>query len=46
MDDPRMIEMLQRKIDQDEKAGLNRWGGKYSKGEKPPSKDLHYWKKI
>ncbi|RLI61386.1 MAG: aldehyde:ferredoxin oxidoreductase, partial [Candidatus Asgardarchaeum californiense] len=46
MDDPRMIEMLRHKIDQDEKAGLNRWGGKYSKGEKPPSNDLHYWKKL
>jgi len=45
MDDPDMLKMLQEKIDEDEKAGLNKWGGKYIKGEKPPSIDLKYWEK-
>ena len=45
MDDPRMIKMLQEKIDDDEKVGLNKWGGKYSKGEKPPSIIPRYWEK-
>ena len=45
MDDPKMLKMLQKKIDEDEKAGLNVWGGKYKKGEKPPSNDLKYWEK-
>ena len=45
MDDPKMIKMLQQKIDEDEKAGLNVWGGKYGKGEKPPSIQLKYWEK-
>jgi len=35
--------MLQKKIDKDEKAGLNEWGGKYGKGESPPSKKKRYW---
>ena len=45
MDDPEMLEMLQDKIDEDEKAGLNIWSGKYRKGEKPPSIHLKYWEK-
>jgi hypothetical protein len=45
MDDPKMIKMLQEKINEDGKAGLNVWGGKYSKGEKPPSIDPKYWEK-
>jgi aldehyde:ferredoxin oxidoreductase len=45
MDEPKMLKMLQEKIDEDEKAGLNIWGGKYSKGEKPPSIHLKYWEK-
>jgi hypothetical protein len=45
MDDPRMLKMLQEKIDEDEKAGLNVWGGKYGKGEKPPSIHPRYWEK-
>jgi hypothetical protein len=45
MDDLRMLKMLQEKIDEDEKEELNRWGGKYSKGEKPPSIILRYWEK-
>jgi len=45
MDDPKMLKMLQEKINEDEKAGLNAWGGKYSKGEKPPSIDPKYWEK-
>jgi len=43
MDDPKMLKMIQKKIDEDEKAGLNVWGGRYKRGENPPSKDLHYW---
>jgi len=41
--DKKMIAMLQKKIDEDEKAGLNEWGGKYGKGESPPSKKKRYW---
>jgi aldehyde:ferredoxin oxidoreductase len=37
------LEMLQKKIGEDEKAGLNVWGGKYVGGEKPPSPDRRYW---
>ena len=45
MDDSDMLKMLQEKINEDEKAGLNKWCGKYGKGEKPPSIDLKYWEK-
>jgi len=45
MDDPDMLKMLQEKIDEDEKAGFNVWGGKYSRGEKPPTIEKHYWNK-
>ena len=45
MDDPKMIKMLQKKIDEDDKAGLNVWGGDYSKDEKPPSNNPKYWEK-
>ena len=45
MDDPAMIKMLKEKIYEDEKAGLNVWGGKYGKGEKPPSIHPRYWEK-
>jgi aldehyde:ferredoxin oxidoreductase len=40
-----ILAMLQRRIDEDERAGLNTWGGKYGKGEKPPSTDPKYWEK-
>lgn len=43
--DPKMLQMLQKKIDADEKAGLNVWGGKYQKGEQPPSNEKKYWEK-
>ncbi len=43
MDDSKMLKMLQKKIDEDEKAGLNVWCGTYKNGEKPPSNDLRYW---
>ncbi len=43
MDDSKMLKMLQKKIDDDEKAGLNVWCGTYKNGEKPPSNDLRYW---
>jgi len=45
MDNPQMIKMLQNNINYDEKKDLNVWGGHYETGEKPPSKDRHYWKK-
>ncbi len=45
MDDPKMLKMLQEKIDEDEKAGLNVWGGKYEKNESPPSINPKYWEK-
>jgi len=43
--DEKMLTMLQIKIDEDSKKGLNKWGGKYGKGEKPPSIDPKYWEK-
>jgi len=43
--DKKLLSMLQKKIDADEKAGLNVWGGVYSKQEKPPTKTLRYWEK-
>ena len=45
LDDPMMLKILQQAIDKDEKAGLNVWGGKYKKNEKPPSIQLKYWEK-
>ena len=45
MDDPRMLAMLKKKIDQDEKNNLNKWGGVYKKGENPPSSEKLYWEK-
>jgi aldehyde:ferredoxin oxidoreductase len=45
LDDPKMLKVLQNAIDKDEKAGLNVWGGKYKKNEKPPSIQLKYWEK-
>ncbi|MCK5261968.1 MAG: aldehyde:ferredoxin oxidoreductase, partial [Thermoplasmatales archaeon] len=45
MDNPKMLKILQQKIDEDEKTGLNVWRGNYNKGEKPPSKDHKYWEK-
>ncbi|MFH0815595.1 MAG: aldehyde ferredoxin oxidoreductase C-terminal domain-containing protein [Methanobacteriota archaeon] len=34
--DERLLGTLQKKIEADEKAGLNKWGGKYKGDEKPP----------
>jgi len=45
MNDTKMLKFLQDEIDKDEKASLNVWGGKYSKGEKPPSINPKYWEK-
>ena len=45
VNDPRMLKILQEKIREDEKAGLNVWQGKYGKGEKLPSEDPRYWEK-
>lgn len=43
--DKKMLKMLEKKIEEDEKAGLNVWGGNYKKGEKPPCEDPRYWEK-
>ena len=43
--DEKMLKMLQDEIDKDEKAGLNKWCGKYGKNEKPPSIVPRYWEK-
>ena len=45
-DETKMLEMLQQKIDEDEAAGLNKWGGDY-KGDDdvPPTDDAKYWEK-
>jgi len=43
--DRRMLDMLEKVINEDTKKGLNRWGGKYGKGEKPPSIEPKYWEK-
>ena len=41
--DKKMLEMLQSKILEDEKAGLNIWKGKYDKNEKIPNDGKKYW---
>jgi aldehyde:ferredoxin oxidoreductase len=41
--DKKMLTMLQKKIDQDQKNDLNRWGGNYTKKELPPTKTQKYW---
>ena len=38
-----LLRMLQEKIDQDEKAGLDTWGGQYGTSEKPPTTEPKYW---
>ena len=43
--DKKMLSMLQNNIDQDEKAGLNIWGGVYERKEKPPTNNIKYWEK-
>jgi len=43
--DKKMLDMLQNKINEDEKNNLNKWGGKYKKIEKTPSNDPQYWTK-
>ncbi|KYK29646.1 MAG: aldehyde:ferredoxin oxidoreductase [Candidatus Proteinoplasmatales archaeon SG8-5] len=44
-DEDEMLNMLQQKIDEDEAAGLNVWGGDYGAEERPPTDDLKYWEK-
>ena len=44
-DEKEMLAMLQQKIDEDEAAGLNAWGGKYGPDEEPPTTDVKYWEK-
>jgi aldehyde:ferredoxin oxidoreductase len=41
--DKALLDMLQKKIDQDEMAGLNIWGGRYTGKEKPPIAERIYW---
>ncbi len=41
--DKKMLSMLQKKIDNDQKKGLNTWGGTYKSGEKPPTNKEKYW---
>jgi len=41
--DKKLLTMLQKKIDADEKDGLNKWGGEYTKKETPPSTSSKYW---
>jgi len=43
--DKKMLDFLQKKIDDDQKKDLNKWGGKYGKDEKPPSIKPKYWEK-
>ena len=42
-DETKMLQMLQQKIDEDEAAGLNVWGGNYGADEETPSDDAKYW---
>jgi aldehyde:ferredoxin oxidoreductase len=42
--DKKMLSMLQKKIDEDERKGLNEWRGHYETGEKPPTTKRQYWK--
>jgi len=39
----KMLDMLQQKIDEDGKKGLNKWCGTYGKDEKTPSDVACYW---
>ncbi|MCK5345944.1 MAG: aldehyde:ferredoxin oxidoreductase, partial [Candidatus Heimdallarchaeota archaeon] len=41
--DKKMFSMLQKKIDEDDKKGLNNWGPTYGKNEKPPITKKKYW---
>jgi aldehyde:ferredoxin oxidoreductase len=41
--DKKMLAMLQKVIDADEKEGINTWGGSYAKGENPPSTVKRFW---
>ena len=45
IDNPEMLKFLQETIEKDDKDGLNVWGGKYGKGEEPPSIQPKYWEK-
>ena len=45
MNKPEILKLLQKKIDADEEAGLNDWGGNYEHGEIPPDSDKKYWEK-
>jgi len=44
-DETGMLEMLQKAIDEDDKAGLNVWGGIYQGEEEPPDDEPHYWER-
>jgi len=38
-----LLDMLQKAIDEDDKKGLNVWGGEYSEDEEKPSDVQRYW---
>ncbi|MDG6224826.1 MAG: aldehyde ferredoxin oxidoreductase C-terminal domain-containing protein [Candidatus Thermoplasmatota archaeon] len=44
-DETEMLSMLEKAIEEDEKAGRNIWGGRYSKGESQPDPERRYWEK-
>jgi aldehyde:ferredoxin oxidoreductase len=46
LDDPKMLRILEKKIEDDDKANLNTWRGKYGEKEKPPTNTPRYWEKI
>lgn len=41
--DKKMLSMLQKKIDDDQKKGFNTWGGVYDTNENPPDASETYW---
>jgi aldehyde:ferredoxin oxidoreductase len=43
--DSKMLKMLQEKIEKDEIAGRNVWGGNYKKGEQLPTRVKRYWER-
>lgn len=42
-DEESMISMLQEEIDEDDRKGLNVWGGKYDPDEEKPCDNQRYW---
>jgi aldehyde:ferredoxin oxidoreductase len=44
-DEPEMLEMLQKAIDEDDKQNLNVWGANYKEGDEIPADTPRYWEK-